>query len=166
MELHGNDFVYEVVPPQFGGQTKLLALSAAELKAAKDEYPEASPTAQADLATERMKGNSDYVWFGLKAIGQRSVEDLEQFSANAYNDYGRDKATELIKGKAFEQLKNHVASINNLVVGGQPITTLEQLRDTDSCREYYQWVCSACSSVTRLTQAERKNFMPGSDSPV
>lgn len=166
MKLHSNDYVYEVVPPFFGEQQKLLTKSKEAIEAVLQEYPEVSTEAISTLAREKVLSNVKHVWFGLKAIGQRDVEHLESYTATAYGDYARDKAIELIQGESFKQIKNKVDSINNLEVDDVPITTLEQLRDTDSCKDYYQWVCAACSSVLKLTMAERKNFMPGSGSPA
>lgn len=106
------------------------------------------------------------IWFGLKAIGQRDADKIEAATVAAYNDLARDKAAEVVQGKTLELIRSKVASINNLVVDGQPVTTFDQMYQIDACKELVQWIMGAVHSIITLSRAERKNFLPESNTPA
>jgi hypothetical protein len=157
MELHGNDYVYEVTPPFMGGQQTLLNLSRRCLDEAKGDAIKALEVIEATDTTIRV---------GLKGVSMLDLDKIDAATVAAYNDYAKDKAAEVIQGKQMDLIKSKVAYIKNLVVDGKQIDTFETAYALACCKELVQWIQAAVHSTMILTAAERKNFLPESDSPV
>ena len=120
-----------------------------------DHIYEAAPP----YLNNRTQPEPDMIWFGIKAASMPDSDKLDRELLNLYNDYARDKAAELEAGKRLEQVKAKVVSINNLTIGGNPVTSFDDFY-AKAPKELVQWVCAAVHSSITLGLAERKNFLP------
>lgn len=112
----------------------------------------------------RQLSPEEMITFGLQGVSQPEADALERQTTAAFGDTTKDKAMEKVAELNLNLIKSKVKSINNLVVDGKKITTFDEFYK-HAPKELVQWVCGAVMNTFTLTAAERKNFMPGSDSP-
>jgi hypothetical protein len=80
------------------------------------------------------------------------------------NDYAVDKAKELRRDKSIEFVGSKVAYIEGLEIEGiEGLLTFKDLYN-EGPPEIANWVMNAIMTTTELSAAERKNFVPESDS--
>ena len=156
MELHGNDYVYEVTPPFLGQQRLLLQKSMETLKQMTDEgVPD--PVAS---AREKIESEDTSIRIGLVGISMVEMDKIDAATIAAYADYTKDKAAELVQGKTFEMIRSKVKYIKNLTVDGKPVETFAEAYQLACCADLVKWIQGVIYSTAALTAAERKNFLP------
>lgn len=164
MEIHSNNHIYEAVPPFLNNRELAHILRSqliTEIKASNPYLPDEEVVKQ---ATDRAVKENKMIWFGLQGISQPEADKIEQQSLAAYSDLAKDKAGEKVSELNQNLIKSKVKSINNLVIDGNEITTFDEFY-RQAPKELVRWVCNAVQSTIALSLAERKNFLPESDSP-
>jgi len=165
MDLHSTTFVYEIAPPFLNNRelpTIMLAKEIARLTAENEALPEHKKVSEQEIwhkAKEKVHNECDMIWFGVQAVSMPDSDKLDREVVSLYNDYTRDKATEMEGGKRLQQIKEKVKSINNLTLDGNKITTFDEFYH-HAPKELVQWLCGAVHSIITLSLSERKNFLP------
>lgn len=165
MKITGVNHVYQAVPPYLDNReipVRMMGEALARLRAACPELGDAELWSKASIEVEE---KCDMIWFGLTGVSMPETDALDQAIATFYQDYQREKASELDMAKRIELVKKHVVSINNLEIDGKPVTDFDEFYRI-APKELVRWVCDAVHSCIVMSGAERKNFMPGSVSPA
>lgn len=160
MEFHGPDHIYEIAPPHFGNRALPAQLLGETLAALKETLPEGTTDAEIwRQAVDKVRAENKMVWFGVRAVHMPDMDQLDREIAAIHADNLRDKAIELEAGKRRNQVKEKLASINNLVVDGRAITTFEDFYKNGP-PEMVQWLIGAIRVTEVLQESQRKNFLP------
>lgn len=165
MNLNSVKHVYQAVPPYLNNRELPSLLMAEVLTSCKLHKPEASAEELWAQASAEVEAKCEMIWFGLTGVSMPETDALDRAIAALGWDNTRDKASELEMAKRVEQVKSHVVSINNLTIDGEPVTDFDTFYRL-APKELVRWLCDAVHSSVVMSHAERKNFMPGSFSPV
>lgn len=165
MDLKSVNHVYQAVPPYLNNRELPVIMMREVIARETAANPDAGEAEIWAKACAEVEEKCEMIWFGLTGVSMPETDALDRAIAMLYQDYNREKASELEVQKRLEQVKKHVASINNLKIDGVPVRdfdTFYALAD----KVLVRWVCDAVHSLIILSNAERKNFMPGSVSPA
>lgn len=164
MQINSNNHIYEAAPPYLNNRELAHILRSQLITEIKESNPDLPDEEIIKQATERAVKENKMIWFGLQGISQPEADKLEQQNIAAYNDLAKDKSGEKVSELNLGLIRSKVKSINNLVIDGKEITDFDEFYKT-APKELVQWACNVVQSSIALSLAERKNFLPESDSP-
>lgn len=108
----------------------------------------------------------DQVVVNLKVVPMTDQDKYQREVLQVRAEYALDKAQELIEAKTLDLVRDVFCGVEGLEIEGLEDKALDF--DTfyrEAPPEMVNWVVRAVMSTTELTLAERKNFLPESDSP-
>jgi hypothetical protein len=94
--------------------------------------------------------------FHLKGISQDDFSEALRTEAALTRNHTHEEAAKLIAKNAVKLVSDRLEKIENLIIGGQEITTYEEF-SKKAPRELVNWVFAAVHNTEILIEAEIKN---------
>lgn len=108
---------------------------------------------------------AEQIVIGLKVATLPEQDDYRSVVSRFHSDFAVDKAEELQRDKTIEFVGSKFVFCEGLEIEGLEGPIDFKTFYQEAPPELVNWVIRAVMSTTELSQAERKNFVPQSDSP-
>lgn len=106
----------------------------------------------------------DQIVIGLKVVTMPEQDQYQRECLAIRADYAVDKAQELVEAKLKEVIKSKFVFVRGLEIEGVPGELDFDTFYSEAPPEIVAWVIGSCMSSQRLSESERKNFLPVSAS--
>jgi antitoxin component HigA of HigAB toxin-antitoxin module len=106
----------------------------------------------------------EQIVIGLKVVSMPAQDKYQREVLQIRSEYALDKAQEMIEEKTLAMVESAFVSITGLEIEGFEDKELDfHTFYREAPPELVNWVIRAVMSTTELSLAERKNWLPGSD---